>query len=75
MIVHASGPQNITLSPPIKTCGFKSVIKEKKSKFKPIARGIRPKTAVKAAVKAVAKKAVVAKKEVKTATKRAPARK
>ena len=48
MIVQAKGPQNITLSPPINKCGFKSVIKEKKSKFNPMANGINPKTAVKA---------------------------
>jgi hypothetical protein len=40
MIVHAKGPQKITLSPPIYKCGLNSVINEKKSKFNPIANGI-----------------------------------
>ena len=47
-MVQASGPQNITLSPPKKTCGLKSVMSEKKSKFKPMASGINPRTAVSA---------------------------
>lgn len=50
-MVQAKGLQKITLSPPMYKCGFKSVTKPKKSKFKPIANGIKPKTAVKAVSK------------------------
>ena len=42
IIVHASGPQNATLSPPRKNLASKCVNKLSKSIFKPIANGIKP---------------------------------
>ena len=44
--VLASGPQKITLSPPINTLGSHSENKEKKSMLRPIDKGINPKMVV-----------------------------
>src|SRR3974390_1690028 len=42
IIVQDNGPQNATLSPPKKICGFSSVKSVTKSIFSPTASGIRP---------------------------------
>src|ERR1043166_3012181 len=43
IIVHESGPQKATLSPPKKMCGFNSLNKVTKSILNPTASGIKPK--------------------------------
>lgn len=46
IMVHANGPQNVTLSPPMKKSGSNSVKNLTKLMFKPIANGTKPKTVV-----------------------------
>ena len=46
MTVHARGPQKITLSPPIYTCGSPVANSEKKLMLSPMANGISPRTVV-----------------------------
>ena len=48
MIVHASGPQNTELSPPMKKLGLSRVKSPTKSMFRPMASGTRPRIAAEA---------------------------